>query len=475
MLFGSAVFLFLFLPVVLLLHRLSPRAVRNGLLLVASLLFYAWGEPRFVLVMIALLAGDYFLGRLVDARRGRAGGRAALGLAIAFNLVPLAFYKYAGFLWDNLRAVVGEWLPELDPIPLPIGISFFTFQAMSYLVDVYRRDAPVQRNPIDFALYVSMFPQLIAGPIVRYRDVAAQLARRLVTRDGFAYGVRRFVIGLGKKLLVADVVGRTADEIFGLESGALSTGTAWLGAICYTFQIYYDFSAYSDMAIGLGRMLGFRFRENFDYPYASRSVTEFWRRWHISLSSWFRDYLYVPLGGNRSGRARTLRNLVIVFFLCGLWHGAAWTFVVWGLYHGALLVIERVGLHAQVERLPSILRRAYVLLAVVVGWVLFRSETFAGALAHLQAMFAPTAGAPVYAPGLYLDPLLTTVLVVAAVGSAPLWPAVARWRERLVARGAGAADGLLELAQVAVLGAVLLASLLQLSAGTYSPFIYFRF
>ncbi len=474
MLFGSPAFLFLFMPVVLALHLVLPRRGRNGMLLLASLLFYAWGEPLFVLVMLASLVGNYFLGRLVDARQEGGGGRAAVGLAVGFNLGLLVFFKYANFLWDQARAVFAG-LPELDPIALPIGISFFTFQAMSYIVDVYRRDASAQRNPVDFALYVSMFPQLIAGPIVRYRDIADQLARRVVTRAGFASGGRRFVVGLAKKLLVADGVGRVADEVFGLAPGELTTATAWLGTVCYTFQIYFDFSAYSDMAIGLGRMLGFRFRENFDYPYVSASITEFWRRWHISLSSWFRDYLYIPLGGNRGGARLTCRNLVIVFFLCGLWHGASWTFVVWGLYHGAFLVLERAGAGSALQGLPRVLRHGYVLLVVMVGWVLFRADTFDAALAHLAAMAGAGAASTAYPLALFVDRWLATLMAIAVVGSLPVWPAVARWRERLLERGGRWADAGLELGQVVALGLLLAASLMQLSAGTYSPFIYFRF
>jgi len=477
-LFGSPTFLFAFLPAVLLLHLALPRRFRNVLLLVASLVFYAWGEPRFVLVLLVSLLGNYALGRMVAARARRdpaAGpGRAPLVLALVFNLGLLACFKYATFLWELLRTCAP--LPELEPIPLPIGISFFTFQALSYVVDVQRGDAPVQKDPVDFALYVSMFPQLIAGPIVRYRDIAAQLAQRTVDRAGFADGVRRFVFGLGKKLLVADVVARAADGIFALGPGELTTGAAWLGLVSYTLQIYFDFSAYSDMAIGLGRMLGFRFLENFDYPYASASISEFWRRWHMSLSSWFRDYLYIPLGGNRRGRARTYRNLVLVFFLCGLWHGASWTFVAWGLYHGAFLVLERAGAGALLARLPRPLRHGYALLVVMLGWVLFRADTFAHAARFAGALFGAGAG-PASSPyplALFMDPLLATALAAGLVGSLPLWPAVGRWRAERAARGAGL-DGLLELARTGAFLAVLAAALLQMAGGTYSPFIYFRF
>jgi alginate O-acetyltransferase complex protein AlgI len=477
MLFGSPVFLFAFLPLVLALSLALPRRLRNGMLLLASLVFYAWGEPRFVLVMVASLAGNYVFGRLVDraARAGRSA-RPALALAVAFNLGLLAWFKYAGFLWQLAGAAVP--LPELEPIPLPIGISFFTFQALSYVIDVHRRDAPVQRNPLDFALYVAMFPQLIAGPIVRYRDVAVQLVQRTVDRAGFAEGVRRFVFGLGKKLLVADVVGLAADQVFALGPGELTTASAWLGIVCYTLQIYFDFSAYSDMAIGLGQMLGFRFLENFAHPYVSTSVTEFWRRWHISLSSWFRDYLYIPLGGNRGGRLRTYRNLLVVFFLCGLWHGASWTFVAWGLFHGAFLVLERAGLGAGLLRLPRPARHAYALLVVMAGWVLFRAESFEHAARFLGTLAG--GGVAASAPGaagaaLFATPQVLLAAAAGAVGSLPLWPAVGRLRRSWIAAGRGGLDRALGAGRTLAFLAVLAASLVQLAGGTYSPFIYFRF
>ena len=472
MLFGSPVFLFCFLPLVLGLHLVLPRGLRNPLLLAASLVFYAWGEPRFVLVMVASLVGNYALGRLVDRAVDRGGARTWLALAVAFNLGLLAWFKYAGFLWELAAGPLG--LPAIEPVPLPIGISFFTFQALSYVVDVHRRDAPVQRNPLDFALYVAMFPQLIAGPIVRYRDVAAQLARRTLDRAGLAEGARRFVFGLGKKLLVADLLARPADQIFALGPGELSTGTAWLGIACYTLQIYFDFSAYSDMAIGLGRMLGFRFLENFDYPYVATSITEFWRRWHISLSSWFRDYLYIPLGGNRRGALVTYRNLVTVFFLCGLWHGAAWTFVAWGLYHGLFLVLERAGLGAGLARLPRPARHLYALLVVAFGWVLFRAEDFLHAARYAAALVG-LRGAPGAPAALFATPLVVTALSVGALGSLPLWPAVARRRRALVAAGRLGLDRALEVGRTLAFLAVLAAALVQLAGGSYSPFIYFRF
>jgi alginate O-acetyltransferase complex protein AlgI len=490
MLFSSPLFLFLFLPVVLALagvayvpyaltgRRGFLRALVNPLLFAASLVFYAWGEPRFVLVMLVSIAGNWALGWCVGSWRGERRGRLALAAAVAFDLGLIGFFKYWNFLWDNLEALQ---LPlarfPSDPVGLPIGISFFTFQALSYVIDVHRGDAERQRNPLDFGLYIALFPQLIAGPIVRYRDIARQLVERAITLEGFARGVRRFTIGLGKKVLIANVVAGVADEVFGLESGQLTASVAWLGTLAYALQIYFDFSGYSDMAIGLGLMLGFRFRENFEHPYVSRSVTEFWRRWHVSLSTFFRDYLYVPLGGNRGGRSRTLANLAIVFFLCGLWHGAAWSFVVWGLYHGAFLVLERAFFTERRRERGGLLGLAYTWLVVMVGWVFFRADTLARALAHLQAMAGLGHGdLRAYHAGLFLDPLVATAIVAGVVGSAPWMGAIARWRERRAAiRGADPLETVFAFAGAALVLALLYASSLVLAAGTYDPFIYFRF
>jgi len=317
MVFSSPIFLFLFLPIVLAVNFLLPIRLRNLWLLIMSLIFYGWGEPRFVLVMIASIVVNFALGLWVDRVRGRPAARRVMALGIALNIGLLAVYKYANFAVDNLNTVLaalGAAPIPLAPIALPIGISFFTFQAFSYVIDVERRDGPVQKNPLDVALFVSLFPQLIAGPIVRYRDVAAQIVERTIAREGFTRGVERFLIGLGKKMLIANTVAVPADAIFAIPADQLTAGVAWLGVVCYALQIYYDFSGYSDMAIGLGLMLGFHFLENFNYPYISRSMTEFWRRWHISLSTWFRDYLYIPLGGNQRAPARTYFNLVVTFF-----------------------------------------------------------------------------------------------------------------------------------------------------------------
>ena len=474
MLFSSPTFLFLFLPVALALGLALPRALRNSTLFLASIIFYGWGEPRVALVMLASIAVNWALALWVEAQGGRA--RAPLALALVFNLGLLGFYKYWDFFWDNLAAL-GLPVPAFAAasVSLPIGISFFTFQALSYVIDVRRGEGRAQRNPLDFGLYIALFPQLIAGPIVRYRDVAAQLAERTLSSAKFASGVRRFAVGLGKKVLVANVCAETAKTIFALDTASLDAGTAWLGALCYTAQIYFDFSGYSDMAIGLGRMLGFEFLENFDFPYIARSVTEFWRRWHISLSSWFRDYLYIPLGGNRGGSARTYFNLIAVFFLCGLWHGAAWNFVAWGLFHGAFLVLERVVRGSARERAGWI-GWPYTFVVVVSGWVLFNASSLEHALAFLRAMYGLGSrdGLAVHA-GLYLDPLLVFVLAAAALGSTPWLPALARWRAARLARGEDGLDRGLELAALALPVLLLALSAARLSAGTFNPFIYFRF
>jgi alginate O-acetyltransferase complex protein AlgI len=513
MLFSSSIFVFLFLPVVLGLYFVLPWRARNLWLLVASLFFYAWGEKLMVGLMMLSIVANWAFGLWVERAKPRGRARGVIVWATVFNLGLLIAFKYADWLWSVLSqaSLAAGWrtsaLPALgsflhpgsdwevilltpaNGIRLPIGISFFTFQAFSYVLDVYRNDADVQKSPFDFGLYVSLFPQLIAGPIVRYKDVAEQIVERSVTRAGFAYGVRRFVIGLGKKMLVANIVARAVDGwgngipgIFTIPTAELTPSVAWLGVLCYTLQIYFDFSAYSDMAIGLGHMFGFTFLENFDYPYVARSITEFWRRWHISLSTWFRDYLYVPLGGNRKGPAKTYRNLLIVFFLCGLWHGASFNFVVWGLFHGAFLVAERIGLGKALERGPAALRHAYVLLVVMVGWVFFRAPDLSYALGYLHAMFAPRAllggavGLPaVHHVDLYLDPLLSTVLVAGVIGSVPWLPKLVRWHHEREERAPSRVGLGLEIAALAGIALVFFASALELSAGTYNPFIYFRF
>jgi alginate O-acetyltransferase complex protein AlgI len=500
-LFTEPTFLFLFLPLLLGLYFIrgsrEHAAYGNWLLLAASVIFYAKGGGAFTWLMLGSIAFNYWMAIAVDRAQRSPGSPQAdgaarwrLAFAITVNLVVLGIFKYANFFADNINALLGAAHVQPIAIPrvlLPIGISFFTFHAISYVIDVSRRDATAQKSPVHAALYLLLFPQLIAGPIIRYRDIADQLACRVVSIDDFAYGVRRFVIGLAKKVLVANVVAGPADRIFAMPPAELSTAHAWLGIVCYTLQIYFDFSGYSDMAIGLGRMFGFRFPENFRWPYVATSVTAFWRRWHISLSTWFRDYLYIPLGGNRVSPARRYRNLVTVFFLCGLWHGASWNFVIWGLWHGSFLVIERVlhgdrkgrEQHASANTAIAapatgiaawpIWPHVYTLAVVTIGWVFFRAETLTGAIAYLRSLAGLTAAAPTpYTVGWYLTPELMLALVAGAIGSAPWVPALA----------AAIDDGrswTLALVNNAVMMALLVLSIMSMAARTYNPFIYFRF
>jgi alginate O-acetyltransferase complex protein AlgI len=502
-LFTEPTFLFLFLPILLALYFSTFRRVHssygNWLLLIFSVIFYAKGGGSFTRLILGSIAFNYFVAIAVDRARGsapspRPAARRWLAFAVAANLVLLGIFKYTNFFADNVNTLflLLHVRPVVVPrVLLPIGISFFTFHAISYVVDVYRRDATAQKSPVHAALYLLLFPQLIAGPIVRYRTIADQLARRVVTLDDFAYGVRRFVVGLAKKVLIANVVAGPADRIFAMPFEQLSAAHAWLGVICYTFQIYFDFSGYSDMAIGLGRMFGFRFPENFRWPYIARSVQEFWRRWHMSLSSWFRDYLYVPLGGSRVSPARTYVNLVAVFFLCGLWHGASWNFVVWGLWHGLFLVIERIGSTSSKPFLRvfasswwrfvnsndflswPIWSHVYTMLVVMIGWVFFRAATLASSSAFLKAMagLGPAAPTP-YTVRWYLTSELWLALAAGAVGSTPWVPALAA---RFAVAGRPTVAWSASLVATATLVALLVASIMQVAAGTYNPFIYFQF
>lgn len=474
MVFSSIVFLFLFLPVVLTAYFLVPRGARNVLLLAASLFFYAWGETTFVIVMLGSIGLNYGFGLWIDQARGSKYARLPVVLGVLVNLELLALYKYSTFFIDNLNYVLG-WFGAapllLEGRHLPIGISFFTFQAMSYIIDVYRRDAAPQRNPLNLALYIALFPQLIAGPIVRYQQIADELHSRRSRLVDVAEGIKRFIIGLGKKVLIANTVASGADQIFALPAGELTVALAWLGIACYTIQIYFDFSGYSDMAIGLGRIFGFHFLENFQWPYVAQSIQEFWRRWHISLSSWFRDYLYIPLGGSRGSNARTAFNLAVVFFLCGLWHGAAWNFVIWGLFHGLFLVLERGFFGRWLGQWPRFMRHGYVLVVVMAGWVLFRVESLAAAQAFFLALAGFAEGSSVVRPlALYATPDRVVALCLGCFFAMPVLPTLrGYWARGACPRGA------VQFASVAGYAAVLYACAVVLSAQTYNPFIYFRF
>lgn len=472
MVFSSYLFIFLFLPIFLTLYREIPSSLRNAFVLVASVLFYYFGDHAGTLVLFASILGNYTFGYLIGRHRERSGGAARasswLIAGVVFNLAILAYFKYVGFLTRGVDQL-GAWFGHPDLVPvitaaLPLGISFFAFQGISYLIDVHRGTIEATRSLLRFATYKTLFPQLIAGPIVRYKDVAAELRERVVSNDQLYEGTRRFVIGFCKKVLIADTVAVTADAVFALPADQLSFATAWLGVIAYSLQIYFDFSAYSDMAIGLGLIMGFRFPENFNYPYVSTSVREFWRRWHMTLSSWFRDYVYIPLGGNRSGGARTYLNLLIVFALTGLWHGAAWTFVVWGLWHGAFLVFERA-IDFDRRSLPVVARRLYLLLAVVFGWVLFRADTFEHALAIAGAMVGLAHGGAQYPAGEYLNALQGTAMMAGLIFSMPVYG----WLAQRMAPRSGAWLGRLAFSLLFVVASA------KVLSGAYSPFLYFRF
>jgi len=478
MVFASPIFLFLFLPLVLVGYFALPRRLGNGGLVLASLAFYVWGEGTFVLLVVASIGFNWALGKRIGEAGLDAARRRWLALGVAGNLALLAVFKYANFAVANFDVAANalHWgTVALAAIPLPLGISFFTFHSISYLVDIHRRNAQPQHGIGSFALYILLFPQLIAGPIIRYKDIAAQIAQRERRFRDFAEGVRRFILGLGKKVLIANTLGGVADQVFAIAPRDLNTPAAWLGLICYALQIYFDFSGYSDMAIGLMRMFGFRVLENFNYPYISQSIREFWRRWHISLSTFFRDYLYIPLGGNQRGKARSYINLVIVFLLCGLWHGANWTFVLWGVWHGAFLVMERAGLDSTLERTWRPLRHAYALAAVIGGWVLFRCETLSHAGVFCAALAGGCAATELrYPPLMYLDPLVATTLAAAFVGSMPVGRALASLIDRRAVDHPRLRAGSFTIEWL-WLAFVLVASCAYLAAGTYNPFIYFRF
>jgi len=468
MLFSSIVFLFTFLPAVMILYYLLPVRFRNVILLLASLVFYAWGEPVYLFLMLLSILFNYFSG--LDIARNLQDKRAAkrsLVFNLIINLAVLGFFKYEGFVLDTLNGILPVHI-SYHALPLPIGISFYTFQILSYIIDVYRGNVKVQTNLLNFALYVTMFPQLIAGPIVQYADVDEQLASREVSRTKFGEGSMYFIRGLAKKVLLANTSGMIFTEVSGLAKGNIAVMTAWLGAFAYMFQIYFDFSGYSDMAIGLGKMFGFEFNMNFNYPYVSKSITEFWRRWHISLSSWFRDYVYIPLGGNRVSKIKHIRNLLIVWFLTGLWHGAAWNFVAWGLYYGVILIIEKYLLSPVLDRLPDVVRHIYSIVLVVIGWVLFFSSSFGQAADYIRVMF--DAGAHGFADreSMYLLTSNLILWLILIFGSTPL----VHFRYEHMLRSKKWNTTIINSVVYAALFIVCIAYLVT---ETYNPFLYFRF
>ena len=478
MVFSSFVFLLVFLPLVLLLYYICPGRVRNLLLLIASLIFYAWGEPVYVLIMVFSIFFDYVNGRLIERFKNRNSpwkAKAALVIDLCGNLAILGFFKYADFFIGNLNTITGAGISLLH-IALPIGISFYTFQTMSYTIDVYRGVVPAQNNILTFATYVTLFPQLIAGPIVQYKTVEKELTERKVTLRDFSEGAFRFSVGLATKVLLATQIGSLWDTISRLNQ--MSVATAWLGAVAYTFQIYFDFSGYSDMAIGLGRMFGFHFLENFNFPYMSKTITEFWRRWHISLSSWFREYVYIPLGGNRKGLARQLINIMIVWMLTGLWHGANWNFVLWGMYYGVLLMIEKLFLLKWLEKLPDWVGHIYTLFLVVIGWTIFAQTNLQQLGAYLKTMFGIGQAVFVDSDFLYFastNAVLLAALVICSIDFCAFRNRRLPEKERSTVYEAVEKSKGWTIVKPVIMLVLLVVSFAFLVGDSYNPFLYFRF
>ena len=467
MVFSTPIFLFYFLALTLLVYYVVPRKGRNVVLLISSLFFYYWGEREYVAIMFLSTAIDYTHGMLVERCKKKGndkGARMAVASSIIFNLALLLFFKYWDFLAGSLQAMGLTFMPVLN-IHLPIGISFYTFQTMSYTIDVYRGDTRAQRSIINFGTFVTLFPQLIAGPIIKYKDLGDQINERTTSTEKFASGVQIFMVGMAKKVLVANNVGMLWEAYKAMSAGELTVLGAWLGVIAFTFQIYFDFSGYSDMAIGLGRMLGFEFLPNFNYPYISKSITEFWRRWHISLSTWFREYLYIPLGGNRCSKPRWMFNLLVVWAATGIWHGASWNYLIWGLYFFVLLMLEKFFLLKMLDKAPALVGHIYTLFFVVVSWAIFAIEDFAQLGSYLKVMFG-LGGVPLMDAklGYYVTSYLP-ILLVAAVASTPLG---AKLYHKLKTPAAEVVCTVLVLAGLVVCTAYLV-------DGTYNPFLYFRF
>ncbi len=461
MLFSSVTFLYYFLPAVLILYFLAPRKLKNAVLLIFSLAFYGWGEPKLLFLMIFTILMFYFCGLMIGKSESQNAKKFWLIVSIVISVGLLGLFKYADFFIDSFNAVTGLSVPLLR-LSLPVGISFYTFQSLSYTIDVYRGNVPAQKNPISFGAYVALFPQLIAGPIVRYVDVARELDERTHSWEDFCLGLRRFLVGLGKKILIADNFALLM-KIF-RESEGKSVLFYWLYAVAFMLNIYFDFSGYSDMAIGLGRIFGFRFIENFNYPYLSKSVTEFWRRWHMSLGSWFRDYIYIPMGGNRVSKAKWVFNILTVWMLTGLWHGAAWNFVLWGLLFGILLMIEKWV--PALQKLPDWLRHGYVLLIVCLSFVLFNAESLSQAVSDMGGMFGLMGVPLVNAESLYYLRSYAPLFVMGIVGATPVVRDTAR---KIGEKPCGA------VLEIALMAALLIACSAYLVDGSFSPFLYFRF
>lgn len=467
MVFSSAIFLFGFLPLLLGLYYIIPKKYRNYLLLLFSLIFYYFGGPAYILLILALVLCDYFFALGINKYKDKR--KLLLLLCLLVNIGLLFYYKYWNFFFDSVNFIFSSNI-KVRQVVLPIGISFFTFQALSYVIDVYRKEVKVQKNPLQLLLYVSFFPQLVAGPIVRYKDVEKEIVSRKETFDDFVQGLERFILGFAKKMIIANQLGLLADIVF--ETKSLSTPVAYLGAIAYMFQIYYDFSAYSDMAIGLGRMFGFHFLENFDYPYISKSITEFWKRWHISLSTWFRDYVYIPLGGNRKGIKRQIINLLIVWLCTGLWHGASWNFVLWGLYYFVFLVLEKFVLKKALDKIPNILRHIFTLLIVLIGWILFRADNLMVFGRFIKVMFVPTWTKINISEFIIYIQTYYIYFILAIIFSMPIYRRIVTKIDSIKNERAKVFWGLCRYAFLIV---VFVIAIMFLAQASYNPFIYFRF
>lgn len=473
MVFSSITFLFYFLPIFLFFYFISKY--KNGVLLCASLLFYAWGELEYVSILIASIIINYSIGLMISRTRLK---RLWLFIGIVLNISPLILFKYLNLIVDTINPLIdmANLNPiVLTPIHLPMGISFFTFQAMSYLMDVYRNDAPAEKNIFTVALYISMFPQLLAGPIVRFHTIAQALKKRQESNTQFSKGIRFFIIGLSQKVLVSNTLTFSVNQIFALPLSEIGFSLSWLAAIGYTLQIYFDFAGYSNMAIGLGLMLGFELPQNFNYPYVSQSIGEFWRRWHITLSQWFRDYLYIPLGGNQKGPVRLYLNLFIVFFICGLWHGASYTFVIWGLYHGLFLIIERMGLKSFLDRLPRPFRHIYALLVIIVGWIFFRANTFDQAFTFIKAMAGFQDGGKAYTIAQYLSLDVMIAMGLGTFLSGPHYEIITAFSNKLQLTPRQSTVVWTPVFQTISLIVTFILALMCLASGAYNPFIYFKF
>lgn len=475
MVFSSLTFLYIFLPVTLVIYYIVPKQLRNLFILISGLFFYAWGEPIYVFVLIASTMIDYFAGLVIyKAGDRQALRRLALIVSMVMNLSLLGFFKYSNFIIENINNIFGTHYGSPTSL-LPIGISFFTFQSMSYTIDLYRKNISVQKNPITFAAFVTLFPQIVAGPIVRYEDVAAELDERVIDIDLIWDGVLRFAVGLGKKVLIANNIGVVWTNVKAMDLSELPVATAWLGIAAYTLQIYFDFSGYSDMAIGLGKMLGFHFPENFNYPYMSKSISEFWRRWHMTLSGWFKSYVYFPLGGSRKGLARTIFNTAVVWFLTGVWHGASWNFILWGSLYGVLIIIEKLVTTALTKagkqdiftKIPSIIKRVYAIVLVMLGWVLFDTSTIAQAFSYMGRMFH--FGSNFYdSYTVYILVNFGLLFIVAIIGSTDL-------PKKLAVKLADKVPAVGNYGSVILMAVLMLLSTAYLVNASYNPFLYFNF